>query len=249
VVSPEGAPRPADAAAGSAPSSSAGTAGRIVQINVGSGGVPKHPVLAELPVRVTREGLAGDRQEDRRYHGGPERAVSCFSAEVIARLAAEGHPIAPGTTGENLTIAGLDWAGVQPGVRLILGRRVALEVTSFAAPCRTIRGSFRDADYERISEKRHPGESRVYCRVLHEGELRAGDAVDLEDSRFLNHVPIKGVNFEHNDSVRILSGPHAGEVGSLVSVKSLEPEPLFVVELASGRGDVRAPQSALVRVE
>ena len=54
-----------------------------------------------------------------KVHGGPERAVSLFSLEVIRRLQDEGHPIYPGATGENLTVAGLDWAalaaGTQPG--------------------------------------------------------------------------------------------------------------------------------------
>jgi MOSC domain-containing protein YiiM len=180
---PEGAPRPDPArAAAGAPGADSGaplSTGRVVQINLSDGGVPKRPVLAGLAVRVTREGLVGDRQRDRRYHGGPERAVSCFSAEVIARLAAEGHPIAAGTTGENLTLEGLDWAAVRPGARLAFEGGVVLEVASFAAPCPTIRGSFRGGDYERLSEKRHAGESRVYCRVIAEGELESGEAVDL----------------------------------------------------------------------
>jgi MOSC domain-containing protein YiiM len=153
------------------------TSGRVLQINVSDGGVPKRPVLAGLAVQVTRNGLRGDRQRDLRYHGGPDRAVSLFSIEVIARLAEEGHPIAPGTAGENLTLAGLDWAAVKPGCRLMFERGVALEVTAFAPPCPTIRHSFTAGHYERISDKRHPAESRVYCRVLNEGELRPGEGV------------------------------------------------------------------------
>jgi MOSC domain-containing protein YiiM len=153
------------------------TSGRILQINLSDGGVPKRPVLAGLAVRVTRGGLRGDRQRDLRYHGGPDRAVSLYSSEVIARLAAEGHPIAPGTAGENLTLAGLDWALVVPGCRLVFERGVVLEATSYAAPCPTIRASFTAGHYDRISEKRHPAESRVYCRVLDEGELRPAETV------------------------------------------------------------------------
>lgn len=163
--------------ADAAPAATAGCAtGRIVQVNVSRGGVPKQPVLV---ARITREGVSGDRQEDRRYHGGPERAVSCFALEVIERLADEGHPIAPGSTGENLTLAGLDWSAVRPGTRLAFAGGVELQVTDFAAPCPTIRASFVDERFERLSEKRHPGESRVYCRVLSEGEVRAGEAVTV----------------------------------------------------------------------
>jgi MOSC domain-containing protein YiiM len=151
-------------------------AGRVVQVNVSKGGVPKLPVPS---AHVTRGGLAGDRQKDLRYHGGPERAVSCLALEVIERVAREGHPIAPGTTGENLTLAGLDWPRVQPGARLRFGGGVELEVTSFAAPCPTIRHNFTRNDFERLSDKLHPGESRVYCRVLVEGEVAVGDSVEL----------------------------------------------------------------------
>jgi MOSC domain-containing protein YiiM len=151
--------------------------GRILQINLSDGGVPKRAVLAGLAVHVTRDGLRGDWQQDRVHHGGPDRAVSLFSAEVIARLAGEGHPIAPGTTGENLTLAGLDWNHVKPGCRLLFERGVVLQAVSFAAPCATIRASFSGGRFERISEQRHAGESRVYCRVLTEGELRPGETV------------------------------------------------------------------------
>jgi len=84
--------------------------------------------------RIGRTGLQGDGHDDPR-HGGPEAAVSLFSLEVIARIAAEGHPIDPGTTGENLTVEGIDWSLVVPGTLLGLGD-VVLEVTRFTTPCR-----------------------------------------------------------------------------------------------------------------
>jgi hypothetical protein len=59
---------------------------------------------------------------------------------------------------------------------------------------------------------------------------------------FLNHTPIPGVLFEHNDFVNILSGPNAGMSGSLVTVLSLLPEPEFLIELESGY-DVTVLQS------
>jgi len=61
---------------------------------------------------------------------------------------------------------------------------------------------------------------------------------------FLDHVPIPGVHFQHNNFVRITDGEHSGKSGSLVTVLILTPEPRFVVELESGH-DVRVPQSEL----
>lgn len=151
-----------------------GAEGRVVSLNVSPGGVPKLPVPA---ARVTQLGMEGDRQAHPDIHGGPERALCLFSADVIAGLQAEGHPIAPGTAGENVTIAGLDWALVQPGTRWRLGGEVEIEVTRPTTPCKTIRGSFRDGEFNRIHHALHPGESRVYARVLREGTVRVGDPV------------------------------------------------------------------------
>lgn len=151
-------------------------AGRIVQISVSPGGVPKRPVEA---ADVTTEGVAGDAQRDREHHGGPERAVCLFSMEVIRDLRAEGHPIEPGHIGENVTLEGLDWEAVTPGTRLLLGADVLLEITRYTSPCHNIRASFAAGDFGRVSQKKHPGWSRVYARVLRTGAIRRGDPVRL----------------------------------------------------------------------
>ena len=155
-----------------------GTAGRVFRLNLSRGGVPKLPVEE---AQVTRGGIVGDRQRYPVFHGGPERAVSLFSLEVIERLRAEGHPIEPGSTGENVTITGIDWRLLVPGSRLALGREVVLEVTGYAAPCATIKASFAGGRFKRISQKVNPGESRIYTRVLSEGRVSADDEVRVLD--------------------------------------------------------------------
>ena len=154
--------------------SGAGVVGRIVQISVSDGGVPKTAVAA---ARVTEDGVEGDRQRDREHHGGPERAVCLFSMERIRDLQGEGHAIVPGSVGENVTVEGIDWDGVMPKSRILLGEEVALEVTRYTSPCMNIRTSFKGGDFARISQKRHEGWSRVYARVLVPGTIRAGDPV------------------------------------------------------------------------
>jgi MOSC domain-containing protein YiiM len=150
--------------------------GRIIQINISPGGVPKRPVES---ARITRLGVEGDAHRDTENHGGPERALCIFALERIRALQAEGHPIAPGSIGENLTVEGLDWSAVMPGARLLLGERVLVEVTRYTSPCANIAGSFKHGNYARVSQKRHPGDSRVYARVLREGAVRRGDLVRL----------------------------------------------------------------------
>lgn len=150
--------------------------GTLASINVSSGGVPKRRVD---DARVSRLGLLEDAQNDTKHHGGPERAVCVYSLERIKALQGEGHPIDVGTAGENVTIEGIDWDLVVPGARIRLGEQVLLEVASFTSPCKTIRESFIDGRFVRISQQLQPGWSRVYARVLSEGEIRRGDAVEV----------------------------------------------------------------------
>jgi MOSC domain-containing protein YiiM len=148
--------------------------GHIFQLNCSDGGVPKIAVREAL---LTPTGLVGDRQADTRFHGGPERALSLYPLEHILQLQAEGHPIYPGSVGENVTVVGLDWSALEPGNRLALGDEVIIEISSYAGPCQTIAASFIDGAFKRISQKKHPGQSRLYARVLQTGRLIVGQRV------------------------------------------------------------------------
>jgi MOSC domain-containing protein YiiM len=150
--------------------------GSLASINVSSAGVPKRRITDAI---VRLSGLQNDAQNDQKHHGGPDRAVCMYSLEVIRALQQEGHPIDVGTAGENLTLQGIEWELVVPGSRIKIGDDVTLEVASFTTPCKTIRESFIDGAFIRISHKTYPGWSRVYARVLREGEIRSGDAVEV----------------------------------------------------------------------
>lgn len=150
--------------------------GYIFQLNCSAGGVPK---LAVSEALLTTNGLAGDYQAKRKIHGGPERALCLYAFELIRQLRAEGHPIFPGSIGENMTIAALDWSALAPGSRLAIGEEVVIEISSYTTPCKTIAASFTDGAYNRISQKNHPGWSRLYARVLKAGRLAAGQPVKV----------------------------------------------------------------------
>jgi len=146
----------------------------IFQINVSHGGAPKHALLR---AEVDHNGLTGDRHNDRKEHGGPDRALCLFPLEHILALQQEGHQLFPGAVGENLTVAGLDWDAVVPGARLRLGHDVLIEISGYAPPCEKIGRFFSDTEYRRISQEHHPGWSRAYARVLHGGRLQVGDPI------------------------------------------------------------------------
>jgi len=149
------------------------TGARIFQLARSRGGVPK---LAVRDAHVTTLGLEGDGHAHPKIHGGPERAVCLYSLEVIEALQAEGHPIFPGSTGENVTIAGLPWTALAAGTRLALGPAVIVELTRIASPCKQIVESFADRKSDRLAD---PARGRWYARVVHEGSLRVSDAVAL----------------------------------------------------------------------
>ncbi len=163
---------PALRAAGQLPPTATG---EVVQVNVSQGGLPKRPVPSAA---VGWRGVDGDRQATRVHHGRPFQALCLWSEEVIDALRADGHPIAPGLAGENVTIRGIPWADVRPGVRLRIGS-VLCEVSSYALPCFQNRAWFTDGDFEVMHHERGPV-SRVYATVLEPGQVAAGDSVVLE---------------------------------------------------------------------
>src|SRR5690349_6292366 len=152
----------------------------VHQINVSDGGIPKQPVLE---AKVAQNGVEGDRQRNLKVHGGPDRAVCLFSVELIERMQDEGHSIDAGSSGENLTLAGLAWDSLEPGTRLTIGPDVQLEVASYCAPCEWNARWFRGGDISRISQKSNPGWSRLYARVLRTGVIRPGDVVVVKQAR------------------------------------------------------------------
>ena len=139
--------------------------GHIFHIARSNGGVPKNSVSE---ANVGELGLEGDRQKHTKVHGGPERALCLFSLEVMEKLQREGHPIYPGSTGENVLIAGLDWAALKSGTRIALGD-VIVELTRTAEPCKNIAASFIDRRFKRLEA---PNEMRWYCRIVQTGHVR-----------------------------------------------------------------------------
>jgi len=158
---------------------------RLLSVNVGrasplegagkSGrtGIFKRPVRG--PVEILSSGLAGDTISDTENHGGPDQAVYVFGAPDYAWWSeALGRELAPGTFGENLTVAGLESPRVCVGDRLGIGP-VILEVTAPRIPCLTLAVRMGESAFlKRFRRAERPG---VYCRVVRGGEVRAGNPV------------------------------------------------------------------------
>jgi len=161
---------------------------RLVSVNVGRAtpipnaksigrtGIFKTPAAG--PVVITALGLDGDAICDTENHGGVDQAVYVYGTPDYAWWSAElGRDLPAGTFGENLTVSELESAALAAGDRLHL-YEVVLEVTAPRIPCVTLAARMGDPAFaKRFRHAERPG---VYCRVIREGFVVAGEAVRLE---------------------------------------------------------------------
>lgn len=161
----------------------------MVEVSVCVGGIARLPASGSLtgmykapvraPVALGPEGFAGDVQADRRFHGGPEKAVHLYPAEHYAALAAqfpEAAPsLVPGAMGENLSCEGLDEQGVRLGEIWQLGT-ARLQVSQPRNPCWKIDERFAcDGMAAYIAQTLRTG---WYWRVLQPGRVVPGDGLE-----------------------------------------------------------------------
>jgi len=141
----------------------------LFQISVSDGGMPKLPIES---VEVTAEGVAGDWQKNRKYHGGPDRAVCLFSVELYDWLRTRDIDLPAGSVGENFTTAGIDLNGLKVGDRFRVGHKLVIELTDIREPCRNL-------------NKLHPellqrmkGRSGWVAKVVTPGTVKTGDTIE-----------------------------------------------------------------------
>jgi MOSC domain-containing protein YiiM len=164
---------------------------RILSVNVGEAvpfehtapkvtGIFKKPQAD--PVHIGAYGLAGDAICDLDHHGGLDQAVYLYGQPDYDFWSRElGRELEPGTFGENLTVANLESANINLGDRFTFGSLV-MEVNSPRIPCRTFAARMDDKYFaKKFLAANRPG---IYCRVLSEGPVQAGDV--------LSHVPFEG---------------------------------------------------------
>jgi hypothetical protein len=144
---------------------------------------------------------------------------------------------------QNNAKTGPIWIGsdVLSGAEIRQLRAAGTEVSVFINPVRT-----RDEIEDAIPTLReHHPTNTVWIEATPENyNPKSSDICQA----FLWKEYVVGVHFKHNDPVAVVSGPHAGEQGSLVSLVALEPEPEFTLEADSGQ-DIQVRQSDLARAD
>ncbi|MBS1881370.1 MAG: MOSC domain-containing protein [Actinobacteria bacterium] len=177
--------------------------GRLISVNVGlpklvdtgqrevETAIWKHPVEGRVKVRGIN--LEGDRQADRSVHGGPDKAVYAYALEEVRTWEEElGRELGAGAFGENLTTEGVDVSGAVLGERWRVGTTV-LEVVQPRLPCFKLGLRMGDPTFvKRFARASRPG---AYLKIVAEGELGAGDAIEVD----LDGRP------DHGVSVRLVS--------------------------------------------
>lgn len=136
----------------------------------------KMPV--EGPVSLVGHNFAGDEQADRRVHGGPNKAVYAYDRKHYDFWKTElpGYAFADGNFGENLTTEGLTDDVVRLGDQFRIGSAVLMAAQP-RFPCSKLGLRFNDVGMtKRFADVRRHG---IYFRVVQEGTVRAGDAIEL----------------------------------------------------------------------
>ncbi len=184
---------------------------KVISVNVGlprevawnggsvATGIFKSPVSG--PVRVERLNLVSDKQADLSVHGGPYKAVYAYPAEHYDYWRRElgGGELPWGMFGENLTTEGLHERAVNIGDRYRIGT-AEFRVTQPRSPCYKLGIRFgRPEMVRRFQNSRRTG---FYFAVVQEGELEAGDSIELV-AREANSLTVADIvrlyAFEKND--------------------------------------------------
>jgi len=145
--------------------------GWVVSVNVGPGGVPRHPTLAGAVLRA--DGLEGDVRAFAK-HNKPDRALSIHSIELQDELQAEGYPVAPGLMAENVTVRGVDLKTIADGSVITFDGGPVVLVSCQRKPCYQLNPVKDGLDAAAV------GRSGVLCSVVKEGLLKPGMRFTIE---------------------------------------------------------------------
>jgi MOSC domain-containing protein YiiM len=139
----------------------------------------KAPVTGR--VRVAKLNLEGDQQSDLTVHGGVDRAAYAYPSEHYPfwRREFPGMDFPWGVFGENFTTEGLLEETFHIGDRLRIGSAEFM-VTQPRMPCFKLGIRFNRSDM--VKRFLQSGRTGFYFAVLKEGEVAAGDSIELLES-------------------------------------------------------------------
>lgn len=108
------------------------------------------------------------------HAGSWHRQVSFLSSENIEKARGQGLDVTFGDFAENVSTTGIDWKTIPVGKRVRLGRDAVVEITQIGKTCHN-----KCAIYYKAGDCIMPREG-VFAKVVHEGRIECGDAIELE---------------------------------------------------------------------
>jgi MOSC domain-containing protein YiiM len=157
----------------------------------------KEPVAGR--VRVSKLDVAGDQQSDLSVHGGIDKAVYAYPSEHYPfwREKFPDMDLSWGVFGENFTTEGLLEETLHIGDRLRVSS-AEFVVTQPRMPCFKLGIRFNQPDM--VKRFLESGRTGFYFAVLKEGEIAAGDSIELLEKDEHNVTVADIVNLYREDA-------------------------------------------------
>ncbi len=189
--------------------------------DVGRTGIDKRSV--DTPIKLANNAVEGDVVSDRKNHGGYDKAVYAYSREDAEWWENElGFSLSNGKFGENLTTQGLNLRASVIGERWNIGS-TTLEVAQPRTPCRVFAGFWDRPNL--IKEFTDAGRAGAYLRIIKEGQVRQGDAIEVVERPQHGITVAELFNARGEDRFRIfevLAGQDSSESVRQWALKSLK---------------------------
>lgn len=160
---------------------------RLISLNIGTPktetfhgkevvtGLCKLPVQASL--RLTKTGFLGDGVQDKKHHGGEDKAVCAYNGDYYSLWETVlDEKLPPAAFGENLTVAGLREEDIHLGDIFRLGTAL-LQVSQPRQPCKTLAARYGRNDFVKLVVD--AGLTGFYFRVVEEGTVAPADILEL----------------------------------------------------------------------
>ncbi len=166
--------------------------------------------------KIGKLGIEGDVQVDKRYHGGPDKALHQFAiasyGQIIEQFPALADKAIPGSIGENLSVADMDEYSVCIGDIYRLGKTL-VQVSEPRQPCWKINAKY---DVEQLTEYiDQQGMAGWYYRVFEAGEVCIGDQMTLLER------PNETITIDYFNQIKGQQRPEQEALTSLINAEGL----------------------------
>lgn len=169
------------------------------------------------PVALGAENVAGDEQSNRKYHGGPDKAVCAYASEWLPLWNKEfGIDLPGGAFGENITLQDLTENELCVGDTLIVGSEIVLQISQPRQPCANVSKRWAIPALPRRMEE--TGYTGFYCRVLRTGILEAGQTVAVTDRPYPEWTLLRA------NQIMYAASPNAADIAVLRELPHLSAE-------------------------